>query len=101
MEGATKNPFQFYFSKKIKEGHKFFLKLCLSLKGPATIWEGAKSFQNFLSIFFQKKRFFFFFSWFFLGFKGGGHQNSLKLFFSKNEQKEKNYPFCHFYLQRV
>jgi hypothetical protein len=33
-----------------------------------------------------------------VGFVGavrvGGHKNSFKLFFSKNEQKEKNYPLC-------
>ncbi len=66
MEGATKNPL--FFQKK-KEGHKFFLNLCLSLKGPATIWEGAESFQNFLSIFFSKKRFFFFFFFFMVVFR--------------------------------
>jgi hypothetical protein len=44
MEGATKIPSNFIFQKKKqKEQHKFFLKLCLSLKIPATIWEGVKA----------------------------------------------------------
>jgi hypothetical protein len=85
MGRATKNPFQFYFSKEIKEQYIYFLKLCLSLTEPATIWEGFESFQNFLSIFLFKKKRIFFLPWLSLGLKGGGHQNSLKLFFSKNE----------------
>jgi hypothetical protein len=36
-----------------------------------------------------------------LGCKGGGHQNSLKLFFSKNEQKEKYYLFFIFSTKRL
>ncbi len=52
--GSHQKTLPILFFKKKKEQHKFFLKLCLSLKGPATIWEGAEraeSFQNFLSIF--------------------------------------------------
>jgi len=72
--GSHKNPFQFYFSKKKKkEQQKFFFKLCLSLKGHATIWEGAESFQNFLPTFLLKNYisiiyFYYFIILFFHGF---------------------------------
>jgi hypothetical protein len=78
--GSHKNPFQFYFSEK-KRNNTIFLKLCLSLKGQATIWEGAESFQNFLSIFLFN---FFFFPWLCLGFKGGrGAPKFLQIFLFK------------------
>jgi hypothetical protein len=49
------------FFKKKKEQHKFFFKLCLSLKGQATLWTGLRASKTSSQFFFSKKRFCFFF----------------------------------------